>query len=51
MYIDGFLTFDDVVTESTKVQERSVKLFTEAAAPLNSRFNAAVEKFAKPLVG
>ena len=43
--------FDDVVTESTKAQERSVKLFTEAAAPLNTRFNAAVEKFAKPLAG
>ncbi len=43
--------FDDVVAESTKAQERSVKLFTEAAAPLNSRFNEAVEKFSKPLAG
>ena len=43
--------FDDVVAESTKAQERSVKLFTEVTAPLNSRMNAAFEKFGKPLAG
>ncbi len=43
--------FDDVVAESSKAQERSIKMFTEASAPLNARFNAAVEKFAKPLAG
>ncbi len=43
--------FDDVIAESTKVQERSVKLFSEASAPFNSRFSAAVERFAKPLAG
>ena len=43
--------FDDVVAEGTRAQERSIKAFSEATGPLNSRLNAAFEKIAKPLAG
>ena len=42
-------TFDKLVAEGTKVSEISVKVANEAVEPLNARFNAAVEKFLKPV--
>lgn len=41
--------FDDFVAESAKLQDLSVKVSSEAAAPLNERLNKAVETFAKPI--
>lgn len=41
--------FDALVAESTKLSEMSVKLTTEAFAPVAARFNATVGKITKPL--
>ncbi|HYG88667.1 MAG TPA: phasin family protein [Azospirillum sp.] len=42
-------SFDALITETTKLQELSVKVTNEALAPLNARMNLTVEKLAKPL--
>ncbi|MFD1627473.1 phasin family protein [Azospirillum griseum] len=42
-------SFDAFVTESTKLQELSVKIANEALAPLNERVNVTVETLGKPV--
>ncbi|HEY0837350.1 MAG TPA: TIGR01841 family phasin [Azospirillum sp.] len=42
-------SFDALVAETTKLQELSVKVTSEAIAPLSARVNATVETFAKPI--
>ena len=40
--------FDKIVAEGSKLSEFSAKVTEEAIGPLNSRFNAAVERLIKP---
>lgn len=40
---------DAIVAESTKLQELSLKVTTEAIAPINARVNATVSALSKPL--
>lgn len=42
-------SFDTLVSETTKLQDMSMKVATETAAPINARVNAAVEKMSKPI--
>lgn len=42
-------SFDKLVAEGTKLSELSVKVANEAYAPINARFNVAVEKMLKPV--
>lgn len=42
-------TLDAIVAESTKLQELSLKVTTEAIAPINARVNATVSALSKPL--
>jgi phasin family protein len=42
-------SFDTLLSETTKLQDMSVKVATETTAPINARVNAAVEKMAKPI--
>jgi phasin family protein len=42
-------SFDKFVAEGTKLSELSVKVANEAYAPINARFNVAVEKMLKPV--
>jgi phasin family protein len=41
--------FDDFVAETSKLQDMSAKVSTEATQPINERINKAVETFAKPI--
>lgn len=41
--------FDSLVSETTKLQDMSVKMANESTAPINARVNAAVEKISKPI--
>jgi len=41
--------FDKLVAESTRISELSIKVASEAAEPLNTRFNKAIETFVKPM--
>ncbi|MCC7274217.1 MAG: phasin family protein [Alphaproteobacteria bacterium] len=41
-------SFDQLVTESTKLSEIGVKVANDAFAPLNARVNTVVEKLTKP---
>lgn len=41
--------FDSFVSESTKLQQLSVKIANEALAPINERVNVTVEAFSKPI--
>lgn len=43
------VNFDKFVAEGTKFSELSVKVASEALAPLNARVNAAVEKMLRPV--
>lgn len=42
-------SLDALVSESTKLQELSVKIANEALAPLSARVNVTVEKLSKPI--
>jgi phasin family protein len=42
-------SFDTMLSETAKLQDMSMKVANESAAPINARVNAAVEKIAKPL--
>ena len=42
-------SFDALVAETTKLQELSVKVTSDAIAPLSARVNATVNTFAKPV--
>jgi phasin family protein len=42
-------SFDSVLSETTKLQDLSMKVASESSAPINARVNAAVEKISKPL--
>ena len=42
-------SFDTLLSETTKLQDMSMKIASETTAPINARVNAAVEKFAKPI--
>jgi phasin family protein len=41
--------FDEIVAETTKLQDMSTQVSNEAAQPINDRINKAVETFAKPI--
>jgi phasin family protein len=41
-------TFDAMVSETTKLQELSAKVTSEAIAPISARVNATVNSFTKP---
>lgn len=41
--------FDGMVSEASRLQELSVKVTNAAIAPLNARFNVAVETLSKPI--
>ncbi len=41
--------FDNFWSESAKLQDLSLKVASEASAPLSERINAAVERFSKPI--
>lgn len=42
-------SFDTLLSETTKLQDMSMKIATESSAPINARVNAAVEKMTKPI--
>ena len=42
-------SFDNIVSEGTKISEMTVKVANEALEPINARMNAAVEKMSKPV--
>ena len=42
-------SFDTLLSETTKLQDLSVKIANESSAPISARVNAAVEKMAKPI--
>ena len=42
------LAFDGFIAESAKLQDISLRVSTQASAPLSKQANAAVERFAKP---
>jgi phasin family protein len=42
-------SFDTLLSETTKLQDMSMKIASESSAPINARVNAAVEKMAKPI--
>jgi phasin family protein len=42
-------SFDNLLSETTKLQDMSMKVATESSAPISARVNAAVEKISKPL--
>lgn len=41
---------ENFIAESSKLQELTVKIANDAAAPISARVNAAVEKMVKPVV-
>lgn len=41
---------ENFIAESSKLQELTVKIANDAAAPISARVNAAVEKLVKPVV-
>jgi len=42
-------SFDNLLSETTKLQDMSLKIANESTAPINARVNAAVEKMSKPI--
>lgn len=42
-------SFDIMLSETTKLQDMSMKIASESSAPINARVNAAVEKISKPI--
>jgi phasin family protein len=42
-------SFDTLLSETTKLQDMSMKVATESTAPINARVNATVEKMSKPI--
>lgn len=42
-------SLDNFLSETTKLQDMSMKIASESSAPINARVNAAVERISKPI--